>query len=125
MGLRGDAPGLFFKLARSSSKDGGMVPLAIANCSALAVRADELLKPFEKQPSSISRRNWRQLKADAADAIDDKVMPALTAFADFYKEEYAPACKEDVGVTRKRDASALESLLAVGGPHADGYGGIV
>ncbi|WP_375204554.1 DUF885 domain-containing protein [Hyphococcus sp.] len=62
-----------------------------------------LLKPFEKQPSSISRRNWRQLKADAADAIDDKVMPALTAFADFYKEEYAPACKEDVGVSALPD----------------------
>ena len=32
--------------------------------------------------------------------------------------------EEDVGVMRKRDAAALESLLTVGGPHADGHGGI-
>lgn len=65
-----------------------------------------LMKPFEKPLSTISRRNWRQLKADAADAIDDKVVPALAAFADFYATEYAPACKEEVG------ASALPDGLA-------------
>ena len=65
-----------------------------------------LMKPFETAPATISTRNWRQLKADAADAIDDKVVPALAAFADFYAQEYAPACKEEVG------ASALPDGLA-------------
>lgn len=65
-----------------------------------------LMKPFEKPLATISRRNWRQLKADAADAIDDKVIPALSAFADFYASEYAPACKEEIG------ASALPDGLA-------------
>lgn len=74
-----------------------------------------LMKPFENQPATISTRNWRQLKADAADAISDNVVPALAAFADFYVDEYAPACKTEVG------ASALPDGLAYYAHRANVY----
>jgi len=64
-----------------------------------------LMKPFAAAPATISTRNWRQLKADAADAIDDKVVPALAAFADFYANEYAPACRQDVGASTLPDGA--------------------
>ncbi len=65
-----------------------------------------LMKPFEKPLATISTRNWRQLQADAADAIDDKVVPALKAFADFYATEYAPACKQDIAASALPDGAA-------------------
>ncbi|GJL91463.1 DUF885 domain-containing protein [Hyphococcus sp.] len=71
-----------------------------------------LMKPFEKQPATISTRNWRQLKADAADSIDDKVIPALAAFADFYVQEYAPACKDEIGASALPDGLAYYALRA-------------
>ncbi len=71
-----------------------------------------LMKPFEKQLSTISTRNWRQLKADAADAIDDKIVPAFTAFADFYAQEYAPACKQEIGASALPDGAAYYAYRA-------------
>ncbi|WP_428407092.1 DUF885 domain-containing protein [Hyphococcus sp.] len=65
-----------------------------------------LMKPFEKPLATISTRNWRQLQADAADAIDDKVVPALAAFADFYATEYAPACKAEIGASALPEGAA-------------------
>ncbi len=71
-----------------------------------------LMKPFAKQPDSISARNWRQLESDAKRAIEKKVVPAIKKFADFYAGEYAPACREDVGASTLPGGAAYYAYRA-------------
>ncbi|ABC63119.1 DUF885 domain-containing protein [Erythrobacter litoralis] len=51
-------------------------------------------RPFAgERPSSISEADWEALKARAATAIEDGLVPAYEAFLTFYADEYAPACR--------------------------------
>ncbi len=63
------------------------------------VEESVFVKPFAKQPSTVSNRDWRRLKKAGEEAVEDKVIPALKSFADFYAEEYGPACREDIGAS--------------------------
>lgn len=58
-----------------------------------------LMKPFEEKPDTISDRDWRRMKSRAERVIERDVIPAFAAFAEFYVEEYAPACRQDVGAS--------------------------
>ncbi|MEO0878389.1 MAG: DUF885 domain-containing protein [Pseudomonadota bacterium] len=55
------------------------------------------MKPFEARPNTVSPRDWRRLKANAEKTIKKAVLPAFGAYADFYADSYAPACRETVG----------------------------
>lgn len=56
-------------------------------------------KPFASKPDAITQAEWETLKASANSAISEKVIPAFTAYADFYDSKYAPACREDIGAS--------------------------
>lgn len=70
------------------------------------VQDSTLMKPFDKKPDTISTRDWRRLRNDAQTTIEEKIIPAIADFADFYVEDYAPACRKQVG------AAALPNGLA-------------
>lgn len=65
-----------------------------------------LMKPFEEQPASISDRDWRRMKASATRTIENDVIPAISAFADFYTTDYAPNCREEPGLSALPDGGA-------------------
>ncbi|MEO0500707.1 MAG: DUF885 domain-containing protein, partial [Pseudomonadota bacterium] len=55
--------------------------------------------PFEDQPDAISDADWARLKDEAKTAIESSVLPAYREFGDFYASEYAPRCRETVGIS--------------------------
>ena len=57
------------------------------------------MKPFETKPTTVSSRDWRRMKSRAEKSIERNVVPAITQYADFYAETYAPACREEVGAS--------------------------
>lgn len=57
------------------------------------------MKPFAEKPDTISTRDWNRLQSRAERAIERSVLPAFAQYADFYAEEYAPACREDLGAS--------------------------
>ena len=57
------------------------------------------MKPFETKPTTVSSRDWRRMKSRAKKSIERNVIPAITQYADFYAQDYAPACREEVGAS--------------------------
>lgn len=57
------------------------------------------MKPFAEKPATISDRDWRRLSRQAERSIERNVLPAFAQYADFYAEEYGPACREDLGAS--------------------------
>lgn len=55
------------------------------------------MKPFETKPSTISERDWARLKSRAQKAVAQKAIPAIGQYADFYAQDYAPACRKEIG----------------------------
>lgn len=49
--------------------------------------------PFAERPSTIGADEWDALTARAKTALETSVFPELQAFADFYVQEYEPACR--------------------------------
>jgi uncharacterized protein (DUF885 family) len=56
-----------------------------------------LMRPFADRPATISAGDWKSLRADAAQAIEERVVPAFAKFAEFYEATYRPACRRDLG----------------------------
>ncbi len=54
-------------------------------------------KPLKKFPQDISAGEQERLKKSAAAAIQEHVIPAYRRFAEFFDEEYLPACFDQVG----------------------------
>jgi len=71
-----------------------------------------LMKPFGERPSTISKREWRKLKAKAEDVIEGKVIPAIAAFATFYETDYRPACREEIGASTFPDGDEYYQFRA-------------
>lgn len=55
------------------------------------------MKPFETKPATVAARDWKRMKSRAQKTIVQKVIPAITQYADFYADSYAPACRQEVG----------------------------
>ncbi|MBB5517762.1 DUF885 domain-containing protein [Amphiplicatus metriothermophilus] len=70
-----------------------------------AAEESVLFKPFENRPQTIPERDWRRLKNEAARVIEREVVPAVAGFGDFYRQEYAPACRETVGLSDLPDGA--------------------
>lgn len=62
--------------------------------------------PFEKRPGTTSEQEWAALKNRAEIALEQSVFPALQEFADYYAEEYAPNCRQEVGISATPDGAA-------------------
>ncbi len=58
-----------------------------------------LMQPFAKKPALIEQTQFDELKAQAATVISNEFLPALREFYDFYQNEYAPNCRQAVGVS--------------------------
>ncbi len=63
------------------------------------------LKPFETRPDGIDAGDWKRLEKAARKTVGGEVLPAITAYADYYDKSYAPACKQGVGASDYPDGS--------------------
>lgn len=61
------------------------------------VETSVFMQPFQAKPATITERDFAKLKTQAADAIRQAVLPAFSAFHQFYVDEYAPKCRAEVG----------------------------
>ena len=50
---------------------------------------------FETRPATISEDEWSQIVARGRNAITEGAFAGLQSFADFYTQDYAPACRTD------------------------------
>ena len=67
------------------------------------VDADPFLTPTTKYPSNISPEDQKRLTQQITDAVDQDVLPAYKAFAEFVKTEYAPQGRTTLAVTSLPD----------------------
>ena len=70
------------------------------------------MKPFAEKPDTISTRDWNRLQRRAERAVERSVLPAFAQYADFYTEEYGPACREDLGASGFPDGDAYYAYRA-------------
>jgi uncharacterized protein (DUF885 family) len=63
-------------------------------------------KPFGKQPATIADAEWSALQARARTAIEGTVTPAYRDFLAFYKAEYAPKCRDSLGISATKNGAA-------------------
>jgi uncharacterized protein (DUF885 family) len=61
------------------------------------VADSNFMRPFENKPPSVTEAAFDGFKAQAADVIRDEIIPALQTYERFYLDEYAAACREEVG----------------------------
>jgi len=57
------------------------------------------LKPFETKPATMKARDWKNLERRARKAVEGDVLPALSEYADFYTNEYADECRQEIGAS--------------------------
>ena len=66
--------------------------------------ASPFWQPFGERPSTISQSDWAALQTRARAALTDVVFPAYEEFLGFYRDEYAPACRDGLpGVSQTQD----------------------
>src|SRR5206468_11016134 len=58
----------------------------------------ELYKAIENIPSEIGSTDARRIRNNIEEAIRQRVVPAFQKILAFFKEEYLPACRTDVGI---------------------------
>jgi len=58
-----------------------------------------LMKPFKTKPDSIDQSTWDDYKARALQSVKDTFLPALNSYADFYDNDYAPNCRQEIGAS--------------------------
>lgn len=70
-----------------------------------------MMKPVKTFPASIPAAHQARLKAAYAEAIGNKVNPALLRLRDFLKNEYLPVARESVGLGQMPGGPALYRYL--------------
>ena len=63
------------------------------------IAADPFLLPTKKFPSNISPADQQRLTRQITDAVNNEVLPAYKAFADFVATEYAPHGRTTLSIT--------------------------
>ncbi|MGI4878200.1 MAG: DUF885 domain-containing protein [Janthinobacterium lividum] len=74
--------------------------------------ASRFYAPFLTKPGFIAAADWPSLQARAAAVIRDSVNPAYTAYAAFYRTEYAPKCRTTIGASALPDGAAYYAFKA-------------
>lgn len=57
------------------------------------------MKPFKAKPASIKARDWKNLENRARKVVQETVLSAMSDYADFYSEEYAGSCRQEIGAS--------------------------
>ena len=76
------------------------------------VNDSNFMSPFKKKPASMNQADFDALKARAAAEVETNVIPALEAFETFYTNDYAPACRSEVGTSTMSGGAAYYAYLA-------------
>jgi len=63
------------------------------------VADSNFMQPFAKRPAAISQSEFAAFKAKAETLVREQVVPAFAEFERFYREDYAPAWAQKVGVS--------------------------
>jgi uncharacterized protein (DUF885 family) len=58
-----------------------------------------LFEPFEEFPSSVSNEDRERLATEAAEVIENMVIPEFERLRDFLRDKYIPAATETIGIT--------------------------
>src|SRR5262245_36702599 len=67
------------------------------------IDADPFLNPTKKYPAGISAEDQKRFTQQITDAVNNEVLPAYKAFAEFVKIEYAPQGRTTLSVTSLPD----------------------
>lgn len=70
------------------------------------------MSPFKKKPASMNQQAFDGFKTQAAAQIESQIIPALKKFEIFYIEEYAPACRDEVGTSSMPGGAAYYDYRA-------------
>ena len=82
--------------------------------AALTPGADPLLKPFTALPASIPVEQQNALRARAARAVADGVMPQRREWARFLREDYLPRAPETLGLVNRPGGREMYAYLVRG-----------
>lgn len=69
-------------------------------------------KPLLKMPADIFSADQARLRARAAKAVREQIVPAYRKFSQFFNDEYLPACYDQVGIWQAPDGTALYAFRA-------------
>ena len=61
------------------------------------VADSKFMQPFANKPAILDEASFAAMKVQAEATILNDVLPAFAAFGEFYKQEYAPNCRQKVG----------------------------
>ncbi|MDB5986110.1 MAG: hypothetical protein JWR16_1163 [Nevskia sp.] len=68
--------------------------------------------PFKQFPKTIAAEIQTKLAGDGANAVQQSVVPAFKRFQTFFKNDYLPHCRSQVGVSALPDGAAYYTYLA-------------
>lgn len=69
-------------------------------------------KPFEELPDRIPAKVQKALRGEALKIIDNTINPAYQQYEKFFRDEYMPACREQIGLSSlPQGLEAYEQLL--------------
>ncbi len=82
--------------------------------AALTPGTDPLLRPFATLPGSIPAAEQAELRARAARAVAEGIMPARREWARFLREDYLPRAPETLGLVHRPGGRELYAFLVRG-----------
>ena len=82
--------------------------------AALTPASDPLLKPFASLPAAIPAAEQAALRARAARAVAEGIMPQRRAWVAFLRDDYLPRAPETLGLTHRPGGRALYAFLTQG-----------
>lgn len=82
--------------------------------AALTADTDPLLRPFETLPASIPPAEQAALRARAARAVAEGIMPVRREWARFLREDYLPRAPETLGLVHRPGGRELYAFLVRG-----------
>src|SRR5581483_4768993 len=88
------------------------VPDQIKSDATNNVDANPLTKAFTEFASGFSEGDRTRLRAEAAEALRDDVVPAFTKLHDFFAETYLPRARESIGMGDLPDGAAWYAYRA-------------
>ncbi len=104
---------------RVTIADGYVLPCVVLDGFEAGIRqivepADQsrFYAPFKTRPATITEADWVPLQARAKAAIEGRVNPAYTRFADFIAKDYVPACSKTVGISDRKRGQDYYALRA-------------